>query len=76
MCKGLTFIYYFITQFSYVETESEIDANMEVLGTDASNMTLTDLFPNTNYTVTVCAATRVGCGVVAVVINSTDEDSE
>ena len=69
-------MYYFISQFSYVETENETNVNMEVLDPDTSNMLLMGLTPNTNYTVTLSAATRVGYGVIAVVTNSTDEDSE
>ena len=37
---------------------------------------ITDLTPNTNYIITVCAFTSVGCGPLSSRVNQTDEDSK
>ena len=48
---------------------------MTVIEADSTNMTLSGLIPNTQYNVSICAATSVGCGPFSRVVNSTDEDS-
>ena len=49
---------------------------MKILEADNTTFTLIDLIPNTNYNISICAATSVGCGPFAEVTNSTDEDSK
>ena len=47
-----------------------------VLGADNLTQTLTGLDINTEYTITLCASTSVGCGPNATATNFTDEDGE
>ena len=63
-------------QFSYVETGSTDMPNLTVLEPDTVERMLTGLEINTDYTVTICASTSVGCGPPIVVTNKTDEDGE
>ena len=63
-------------QFSYVETESMNTPNLAVLEPDTVQRMLTGLEINTDYTVTICASTSVGCGPPTVITNKTDEDGE
>ena len=37
---------------------------------------ITHLTPNTNYSITVCAFTNIGCGHLSHVVNQTDEDGK
>ena len=39
-------------------------------------LVITDLTPNTNYNITVCAFTSVGCGPLSSRVNQTDEDGK
>ena len=58
-----------------MDTESGAENDTHVLPPTETTMTLDGLTPNTNYSVGICAATSVGCGMPAIVINQTDEDS-
>ena len=39
-------------------------------------LVITDLTPNTNYNITLCAFTSVGCGPPSSRVNQTDEDGK
>ena len=39
-------------------------------------LVITDLTPNTNYNITICAFTSVGCGPLSDRVNQTDEDGK
>jgi len=41
-----------------------------------TRLVITDLTPNTNYSITVCAFTSVGCGSLSMERNQTDEDGK
>ena len=41
-----------------------------------TQLVITDLTPNTNYSVTVCAFTSVGCGPLSSRVNQTDEEGK
>ena len=41
-----------------------------------TQLVITDLTPNTNYSITVCALTSVGCGPLSSRVNQTDEDGK
>ena len=41
-----------------------------------TRLVITDLTPNTNYSITVCAFTSVGCGPLSSRVNQTDEDGK
>ena len=46
------------------------------IGAGDSRLVITDLTPNTNYSITVCAFTSVGCGPLSIRVNQTDEDGK
>ena len=46
------------------------------LTTGDTRLVITDLTPNTNYNITVCAFTSVGCGPLSSRVNQTDEDGK
>ena len=46
------------------------------LTAEDTQLVITDLTPNTNYTITVCAFTNVGCGPLSSRANQTAEDGE
>ena len=46
------------------------------LTAEDTRLVITDLTPNTNYTITVCAFTSVGCGPLSSRVNQTDEDGK
>ena len=39
-------------------------------------LVITDLTPNTNYNITICGFTSVGCGPLSSRVNQTDEDGK
>ena len=41
-----------------------------------TRLVITDLTPNTNYNITLCAFTSVGCGQLSSRVNQTDEDGK
>jgi len=41
-----------------------------------TGLIITELTPNTNYSITVCAFTSVGCGPLSRRVNQTDEDGK
>ena len=61
-----------LLQLSYVESESQELPKPLVLDADTLTKTLTSLTPNTDYTITLCASTSVGCGPVTSATNRTD----
>ena len=46
------------------------------LTAEDTQLVITDLTPNTNYNITVCAFTSVGCGPLSRRVNQTDEDGK
>ena len=46
------------------------------LTAEDTRLVVTDLTPNTNYNITVCAFTSVGCGPLSSRVNQTDEDGK
>ena len=46
------------------------------LTAEETRLVITDLTPNTNYNVTVCAFTSVGCGQLSSRVNQTGEDGK
>ena len=41
-----------------------------------TGLVITELTPNTNYSITLCAFTSVGCGPLSRRVNQTDEDGK
>ena len=41
-----------------------------------TQLIITNLTPNTNYSITVCAFTSIGCGPLSHIVNQTDEDGK
>ena len=41
-----------------------------------TQLIITNLTPNTNYSITVCAFTSIGCGLLSHIMNQTNEDGK
>ena len=46
------------------------------LTAEDTHLVITELTPNSNYSITVCAFTSVGCGPLSIRVNQTDEDGK
>ena len=47
-----------------------------ILSAGDTRLVIASLTPNTNYSVTICAFTNVGCGNLSRGMNQTDEDGK
>ena len=56
--------------------EVGMPGNPAVLDTDTTSLIITELTPNTNYSITVYANTSAGRGDSSIEVNQTDEDSK
>ena len=50
--------------------------NIPTLSAEDTRIVLEGLSPNTNYSITLCAFTDIGCGNTTNSINQTNEDGE